>query len=228
MYKLYKITNQINNKIYIGITKLSVGERWEKHLKDSKNPLYPLHRAIQKYGSDTFSLEVLLESKNREEISSKEEPTIQLLESHISKNGYNVAKGGYGGDLGSIANEKRKKTMANFSKEKKEDISRKISKSLIGLRRTDDEKYKMGVLQKERGGYGPAVHTDKTRKKIAISNSGKVRTEKARQNYSKAAKLRGTGPQLQGKRVSCICCKRAWDLGNYKQHINREFKNELQ
>lgn len=228
MYKLYKITNQINNKIYVGITELLIEERWKQHLTDSKNPEYPFHYAIKKYGCENFAIELLLDSEDREYISSLEEPTIQLLESHISKNGYNVAKGGYGGDLGPEANEKRQKTKLNFSKEKKEEISIKLSLSHTGLKRTDAEKEHMSVLQKERGGYGPINHKIETRNKIAESNTGKVRSELAKQNYSRVAKLRGTGPQLQGKRVSCMCCYKSWDLGNYIQHINRKNKNELQ
>lgn len=228
MYRLYKITNQVNNKIYIGITKLSIEERWKKHLRDSNSPLYPLHCSIQKYGSENFTIEVILESGIREEISSKEDPMIEFYQSRISQNGYNVAKGGYGGDLGPEANAKRRNTILNFSKEKKEDISRKLSKSHTGLRRSEDSKAKMARLQKDRGGYGPSVQTISTRNKISDSNTGKVRTKKAKQNYSSAAKLRGTGPQLQGKRVSCICCKKSWDLGNYSQHTNRKNKNELQ
>lgn len=212
----------INTKSYIGITKLTINERFNKHKRDSLMPLYPLHIAMQKYGIENFKIELLEESEDRNFISGKEQPTIELHETHISKNGYNVAVGGYGGDLGPAANLKRRNTILNYTAEKKEDISEKLSKSHTGLRRTVDEKENMSRLQKERGGYGPTNHTNETCLKISKGNIGKTRTEKARQNYSKSAKLRGTGPHLQGKRISCICCKKSWDLGNYSQHINRK------
>jgi group I intron endonuclease len=225
-YKLYKISNLINNKIYIGITKLSINDRWKKHLKDSLSPLYPLHCAIQKYGKENFTIELLLESEIREEISSKEDPTIEFYKSRISQNGYNVAKGGYGGDLGPVVNKKRRDTMLNFPAEKKLEISKKLSESHLGSKRSEETKTKMSILQRERGGYGPTRHSEATRSKIKLANTGKKRSECSKRNYSNAAKLRGTGPQLQGKRVSCICCKKSWDLGNYTQHINRKNKNE--
>lgn len=35
MYLIYKITNKINNKIYIGLTKTGLELRWKKHLQAS-------------------------------------------------------------------------------------------------------------------------------------------------------------------------------------------------
>jgi group I intron endonuclease len=224
MYKLYKITNTANNKLYIGITKLAINDRFNKHKRDAQSPLYPLHCAMQKYGIEHFGIELLEESDNRMYIASKEQPTIELYNSHISKYGYNVALGGYGGNLGMLANAKRRKTMLNFSADKKTAISRQLSESHIGLKRTEDEKLKMSLLQRERGGCGPKQHSDETRNKISESNSGKIRNETARQNYRNVAILRGTGPQLQGKKISCVCCKKEWDLGNYTQHIKRIIK----
>ena len=37
---IYKITNDINDKVYIGKTLSSVEKRWKEHLKDSKNRRY--------------------------------------------------------------------------------------------------------------------------------------------------------------------------------------------
>ena len=183
---------------------------------------------MSKYGIENFTIELLEESNDRNYISSKEQVIIDSLNTHISRNGYNVAIGGYGGDLGNEVNLRRRQTILNFSEEKKNRISKALSISHTGSRRSDKQKEKMSALQKSRGGYGPSEHNADTRKKISDSNTGKVRSEKARQNYSRAAKLRGTGPQLQGKKVSCICCKKEWDLGNYTQHINRKNNNELQ
>ena len=120
MYTLYQITNVLNGKRYIGITKLAVKQRWKQHVTNSLNPKYPLHLAIAKYGAVNFNVTSLNESTDRKYIGQLEEHTIQHLETHISKNGYNVAKGGFGGDLGSDANTKRRKTRDNLSEEQKE------------------------------------------------------------------------------------------------------------
>lgn len=224
MYKLYKITNRVNGKLYIGITKLALEHRWKTHVGNSQNPKYPLQRAIKKYGSENFSIELICESHDRKIISSLEEPTILLYNSR--ENGYNVAKGGYGGDLGPEAREKAKQTISAWTPEQKKALSEKLSASRSGKKRSPEIKAKLSALQKERGGYGPKKHSIETRKKIAKSNTGKVRSVESKQRYSEIAKIRGTGPQLQGKKVSCLCCKRDWDLGNFTLHLKRN-NNEL-
>jgi group I intron endonuclease len=226
MYTLYQITNILNGKRYIGITKLPIEKRWKQHLTNSLNPKYPIHLAIAKHGASNFTITALNESDDRKYIGNLEEHTIEHLETHISKNGYNVAKGGFGGDLGSEANTKRKMTMRNLSPEKKLEWSQNLSKARLGKEHSIETKNKMAAQQKDRGGYGPINHSEETKIAISVSNTGKVRSELARQNYSNNAKIRGTGPQLQGKKVSCTCCQRAWDLGNFAQHIRKT--NEFQ
>jgi group I intron endonuclease len=221
MYKLYQITNTINGKSYIGITKLSINERWQVHISNSRKPKYPLHHAIAKYGSELFSITLLEENPDRKYISNLEEPTIQRLKTHISENGYNVARGGYGGDLGAVANSKRKNTVKNLSSEQKQQWTNNLSKARIGKKHSAQTKEKLSRLQKDRGGYGPENHSIKTKEKISKGNTGKIRSKESIQNYSKSAKLRGTGPQLQGKKVGCLCCNREWDLGNFTQHIRK-------
>lgn len=222
MYKIYQITNTVNGKQYIGITKLSVEQRWKKHLKDSKNPKYPIHLAISKYGEDKFQITVLHEVSDRTEAGKLEEQTIQLLNTNINKNGYNVAKGGYGGDLGPEAQIKRLETIKNFSPNRKAAYQEKLHKRNLGKtkennlgRFSQSEKIKGNAFRKG------IPHSIESKLKISKGNTGKIRSETARQNYSKNAKLRGTGPQLQGKKVSCLCCNKDWDLGNFTKHIRK-------
>ena len=63
MYAVYKITNKINNKIYIGSTN-DIARRWREHKSHAFNPNcndynYPLQRAIRKYGLDNFLFEII-------------------------------------------------------------------------------------------------------------------------------------------------------------------------
>lgn len=60
--KIYKITNTVNNKVYIGYTSQTVQNRWLKHVSDSFSKQTKLARAIRKYGRDSFMLETLYES----------------------------------------------------------------------------------------------------------------------------------------------------------------------
>ncbi len=55
---IYKITNIINNKIYIGKTEKSLNKRWSGHIaKSRKNIISVLHNAILKYGKENFKIE---------------------------------------------------------------------------------------------------------------------------------------------------------------------------
>lgn len=225
MYKLYQITNTVNGKSYIGITKLSITERWNVHISNSRKPKYPLHHAIAKYGYNSFTINILEENQDRKVISGLEEPTIQRLRTHVSKHGYNVAKGGYGGDLGPESTAKRIETIKNYSPERKAKHQEKLRLRNLGKTKENDagrlsqsEKIKGNSFRKN------IPHTPKSSLKISRANTGKIRSESSRQLYSKIAKIRGTGPQLQGKKVSCICCQRDWDLGNFTQHIKRNLK----
>ncbi len=56
---IYKITNTINNKCYIGQTRTNINKRWNKHKFVSTDPgnkayNYPLYNAFRKYGIDKF------------------------------------------------------------------------------------------------------------------------------------------------------------------------------
>lgn len=98
MAYIYKITNDINNKIYIGKTTLTIEERWKQHKKDSvKRALYekrPLYRAINKYGIEHFHIELIEETDNPNE---RECYWIEVYGSY--NNGYNATRGGDGKTL---------------------------------------------------------------------------------------------------------------------------------
>ena len=56
---IYKITNIINHKVYIGQTVNTLKNRWNKHCHSSGCRI--LYNAILKYGKDSFTQEVIEE-----------------------------------------------------------------------------------------------------------------------------------------------------------------------
>lgn len=93
---IYKITNNLNNKVYIGKTNLSIEERFRQHYLDSKkqhSKNRPLYKAIQKYGIENFSIESI-EQCSTEEASDREIYWIEYYQSY--QKGYNATKGGDG------------------------------------------------------------------------------------------------------------------------------------
>ena len=94
MAYIYKITNNINGKIYIGKTEFSVEKRFREHCLDYKKERFekrPLYSAMNKYGIENFSVETIEETDNPEE---REKYWIEYFGSF--KNGYNATLGGDG------------------------------------------------------------------------------------------------------------------------------------
>ena len=96
---IYKITCIPTQKIYIGKTQTSVAYRWTEHCKVAFLPShgdynFPFHRAIRKYGKDSFIIETIDEVKDNEELKQKEIFWIKKYNSYY--NGYNATLGGDG------------------------------------------------------------------------------------------------------------------------------------
>lgn len=94
---IYKITNNVNNKIYIGQTIQDVKERFYQHCatKCSQAVLdMAIHKAIIKYGKHNFTLEVI-EELDSSDLNDRERYWIQYYDSY--KNGYNSTIGGQDG-----------------------------------------------------------------------------------------------------------------------------------
>ena len=97
MIGIYKITNKINGKVYIGQS-TKIERRWKNHKKDAfwKNGPdyeYPLYRAIRKYGLENFSF-VVLEECQICDLNQREIYYIALYQSNKRENGYNQDDGG--------------------------------------------------------------------------------------------------------------------------------------
>lgn len=100
---IYKITNKINGKIYIGKTIRTPYERWQEHVRESLLDVdseIPLHKAIRKYGKENFTIEVVETNiSTLEELNQKEKQYIKIFDSKVHHHGYNVADGGDGGRI---------------------------------------------------------------------------------------------------------------------------------
>lgn len=96
---IYKITNLINGKIYVGKTEETIERRFYEHKLAVKNNTIKnkLYSAMKHYGVDNFSVEELDKSDDRDELCEKERYWIKYLNSQDSNIGYNIADGGNGG-----------------------------------------------------------------------------------------------------------------------------------
>lgn len=95
MIGIYKITNLINGKIYIGQS-VDINKRWRQHKRNSriKGREYDkyLYKAFRKYGLENFSFEVI-EECSRELLNEKETYYIQYYKTNDETFGYNETSG---------------------------------------------------------------------------------------------------------------------------------------
>ena len=100
---IYKATNKINNKIYIGQTTTDLEQRIYVHIYRAEKSLEITHthfiNAIRKYGKTNFIWEIIDDANSQEELNTKEQHWINYYNS--IEEGYNIQKGGQDGGYNS-------------------------------------------------------------------------------------------------------------------------------
>ena len=89
---VYKIENRVNGKIYVGRTIRTLNTRIYQHKHNNKSLI---GRAIQKYGWENFSVEIIEECDTFEKLVEREIYWIKKLNSKVP-NGYNIVDGDCG------------------------------------------------------------------------------------------------------------------------------------
>ena len=145
---IYKTTNLINRKFYVG-----------KDINNNPNYLgsgLRLKRAIKKYSKENFAKEILEVCKSEKQLSEQEKYWIK--ETKAIETGYNIAEGGYGGWLGDKVNKKRKK-------------------SLMGHKISEETKRKIGNANKGNS-YKTGKKISKQSRKLISLNHADISGEK--------------------------------------------------
>jgi group I intron endonuclease len=121
MAYIYKIVNNINNKVYIGKTQYSPILRWQQHKSCLDKDGYkdrPLYKALKKYGVDNFSFSIIEETQEPE---TQEIKYILEYKSYVGFpdcNGYNATLGGDGKKYAFSNQEEVELLVLLFNKEK--------------------------------------------------------------------------------------------------------------
>ena len=209
---VYKIVNIINRKIYIG--KHSTKNPYDDYFGSGKE----IRSAIEKYGIENFTKEIIF-CFDKEEDAFLKEAEIVNLDFVKNENTYNIAVGGNGYG-GSWSGEKN----PMYGKKHKQETKYKISTShkgeknpmygmtgeknpFYGKHHTKETREKLSNAAKRRCGenhpmYGKTgenspnfgrKHTQESREKISKSNIGKKHTQESKDKMSKAKKGKYTG-----------------------------------
>ena len=166
---IYKITNKVNGKAYIGKTTRDPERRViYEHLNRKKHGCQHLERAIQKYGKENFTWEILHDGILPKLLDSFE---IEAIKKHntLSPNGYNLTEGGEGG----IPAQEVRKRLSDSRKGEKHPNYGKIS-HFAGKKHTKKSRERISESQKgeKNHNYGKKASKE-TRQKMSESRRGK-------------------------------------------------------
>lgn len=149
-YEVYKVTNNITGKVYVGITNQGFKIRWYKHCSDSiRGSMFPLHLAIRKYGIDNFTVQVIEICDTVDILKSRESYWIKELDSKNKTKGYNLTDGGDG----------------TFGRKHSEESKQKMRDAVLNRTISDETRRLMSLNSSTRRGInilnsdGEIIHT---------------------------------------------------------------------
>lgn len=185
MIGIYKITNKINKKIYIGQS-TDIYARWYSHKRELNKGMHVnshLQNAWNKYGEDNFEFEIIYMLPNiylseeyiRELLDTLEIGYIKEFKALTSEHGYNIQLGGKGRKQSEETIQKKRNIVR--SQEFKDKISNAVSgekNPFYGKHHTEETRKK--ISESLKGQKNPMYgkhHTEETRKKISETRNKK-------------------------------------------------------
>lgn len=186
---IYKITNLLDSKVYIGQAR-NIKERWQCHLNNLTNNRHcnnHLQNAWNKYGAENFKFEIIEECEESE-LNEREIYWIDYYGGCNSNNNYNLMAGGNCGGSPSIET-RQKLSIKNKGQKRSQEFSKRLREVNLGKHHSEETKKKIGL-----GGLGRIPWnknkpiTEEHKQKISKANSGRIRSEEAKQKTSNTMK----------------------------------------
>lgn len=197
MYCIYKITNLINGKTYVGQHKYKTLD--DDYMGSGKH----LKAARAKYGIENFKKEILIYNVSKKEHIDLLEKT--FIASEREKVGigncYNITNGGEGCDGLLMSEETRKK----------------LSKLHKGTKLSEEHKKKISEAMKRSHNHHHRHHSEETKKKMSEAKKGKKRSEETKKKISESLKGRKGKPAWNKGKSS----------GMKGRHLSEEIKKRI-
>lgn len=210
-FSVYRITNSANGRVYIGKS-VDPKQRWYLHCYQARRgDATPMHRAIRKYGSGAFVVDVLETFTSEAECFAAERRLIAQHRSTDGVRGYNASDGG-DGPSGCKPSAATRKKMSDAHKRRphpplSQETKDKIAATLRGRKNGPMSEAQKKQLRAKAVGrkFGQEVRDKvsaaslgrpRTEKELAVlanmrdARRSKPTTEESRQRYSDAAKRR--------------------------------------
>lgn len=184
---IYLLDNLVNGKVYIGQTIEPLAVRWRKHRSSArKGAQTRIAKAIRKYGEKSFKVVEVGKAESRDHLNEMEVAVIDLFESTNPDKGYNITAGGDSVHITPLGIEKMRKSLTGKKRspevceklrvsmlkrwadpEYKKAVSAKISRGLLGKKRSEAHNRNMGLAHR---GITPKWKNPKDRaEKIKLS-----------------------------------------------------------
>ena len=224
---IYKITNNINNKIYIGKREKSVFD--ESYWGSGKHISY----SIKKHGKENFSREIIEWCDSRESLCKKEKEWIEKLDSRNPNIGYNIAPGGYGAGLAGEKNgmygkkhteETKEKMSKSHPKQYPKEFGNKISNSLKGHFIAEETKQKIREKNKDQIPWNKGkknIYSEETRHLMSIKAKERVISKEQRAKIINTAinrKYHWYSNEKESKKFRENQQPEGWTLGRRHYH----------
>ncbi len=207
---IYRATNLINGKIYIGKTEKRLSVRKSQHLSFARNGsnIY-FHKAISKYGSDNFRWDVIEECLFGDVLIEREKHYISFFDSRAPR-GYNLTEGGDG--LINPSDDLRRR-ISESNKGKHNHSPQTIEKMSLanrGKRLADEQKrYLSEINSGEKHPMYGRHHSIQTKKKMSDAKRG-IRKKPTSDETKRKLSIACSNPSLEARVKMSLAAKNYW------------------
>ena len=226
---VYKITNTVNNKSYIGI---SIHEptqgRIKEHLAGRGNRY--LANAVKKYGKDAFTYDILEANVFDEFLPDLEVAYIANFNT-VAPHGYNLTSGGYHAIPSELTRRKiseavKGKKNGFFGKEHSEETKHKISEANKNPSEETRQKMSEAKKGKYKGEKHPLFgkkHSKEARQKMSEASKGKKLSLETRRKWSETRKGKMVHPEYDSAHKYFLSLPSDMPLKEKRKHFYRKF-----
>lgn len=204
---LYRITNIVNNKVYIGQT-IDPTRRWHQHRRDAAEPKFSIHYAINKYGAHNFLFDIIVSGilectcqpgnpgQCQVDANNYETLLVSQYDSFVkNEKGYNETLGGMNAPKSEECRKALSDWHASLSPEEKVKRSERLREAVInqietkghpaqGTKWSDEQKIKFIATKKSLD--KDKIYTPEVRKKISDALKGMKQSQETINKRSKA------------------------------------------
>ena len=217
---IYKLTNKINGKCYIGQS-VNPKQRWYSYKSLNCKDQPKIYNALKKYGPNNFTYEIIATGFNKYNLDYLEDIYEILHDSIVG--GYNIKRGGATGRHSENSKEKMRKNSFWLGRKMPQEQKLKISKTLTGnipwnrgCKMSLEQRQKLKIIAQNR--------TPEHCLNISISKKGKKMSEQGKRNI---AKVRREENIQQKQNRKCVAHGLDEKINNSTNMIFRKAKHDL-